>query len=260
MQNKKYKILLGILVLVFIAMNYTSLNNFLVKNLSNEETIKIERVIDGDTVVVNGSSFRLLGINTPERGEYLYSEAKKYTEENVMNKSLTAEKKGKDRYDRELAYLYDGDKNINLEIVREGYAGYYFPSGKDAHYNEFAKAWGECLNENKNLCERSSNKCSSCIELSEWNFKTQKVVLYNKCNFDCFLNKWTIKDEGRKKFVFGNFTLKNLEYVSIIVGNKTDTQNTFYWKGYSYVWTSTGDSLFLRDSEGKLVLWESEGY
>jgi len=29
-----------------------------------------------------------------------------------------------------------------------------------------------------------------------------------------------------------------------------------FWKGKDYVWTSTGDTLFLRDDEGKLVLWE----
>ena len=33
---------------------------------------KVKRVIDGDTVVVDGVSVRLLGINTPERGEKLY--------------------------------------------------------------------------------------------------------------------------------------------------------------------------------------------
>jgi len=29
------------------------------------------------------------------------------------------------------------------------------------------------------------------------------------------------------------------------------------WKKKDYVWTKTGDSLFLRDSKGKLVLWKS---
>lgn len=261
MRNKIYKALFGILVLLFIFINYSHLDGFFIKNFSNEETITVERVIDGDTVVdTGGLHYRLLGINTPEKGEYLYSDAKKFLEENALNMTLTVEKKGKDRYDRELAYLYDGNKNINLEIVREGYAGYYFPEGKDRHYNEFAKAWGECLNENKNLCEKSSDKCASCVELYEWDFKSQKTVFYNKCSYDCSFNKWTIKDEGRKKFVFGNFTLKSLDSVSIIVGNKTDTQDTLYWKGQTYVWTSSGDSLFLRDSDSKLVLWKSEGY
>jgi endonuclease YncB( thermonuclease family) len=261
MKNKEYKILLAILIIALIAVNYSSIDGWATKNFSNEATISVSRVIDGDTIVdMNDLHYRLLGINTPEKGEYLYAEAKNFTSNLVMNKSLTVESKGKDLYDRELAYLYNEDKNINLEIIRAGYAGYYFPEGKDSHYLDFSEAWQECLNENKNLCEKSSEKCASCIELKEWDFKSQKVVLYNKCNFDCSLNKWTIKDEGRKKFTFGNFNLKSLQSVNIIVGNKTNTQNTFYWKDYSYVWTSTGDSIFLRDDNGKLVLWDSEGY
>jgi len=260
MKKSREIIFLLILISIFIAINYTSLNSFLVKNLSNEEIIKIERVIDGDTVVVNGSSFRLLGINTPEKGEYLYAEAKKYLEGEVLNASLTAEKKGKDRYKRELVYLYNGNKNINKEIVKEGYANTYFPSGKDRHYDKFAKAWEECLNKNKNLCEKSLDKCSLCIELYEWNFENQKVVFYNKCDFDCSLNKWTIKDEGRKKFTFSDFILKSKKYVYVVVGNKTNTQDTLYWEGEEYVWTSSGDTIFLRDSDNKLVLWESKGY
>jgi len=253
--------LLLLLILIFITINYTSLNGFLIKNFSNEETIIVDRVIDGDTIVDNNKMhYRLLGINTPERGEYLYSEAKNFLEKEALNISLTIEKKGKDKYQRELAYLYNGNKNLNKELIKEGYANYYFPSGKDNHYNEFVEAWEECLNKNKNLCEKSSDKCSSCIEIYEWDFKSQKVVFLNKCNFDCSMNKWTIKDEGRKKFVFSNFTLESQEYVSIIVENKTNTQEKLYWKGETYVWTSSGDTIFLRDSQGKLVLWESKNY
>jgi hypothetical protein len=163
-------------------------------------------------------------------------------------------------YDRELVYLYDGEKNINKEIVREGYANYYFPEGRDAHFIEFSNAWEECIESNKNLCEKSLNKCADCIELRVWDFDNQKVVLYNNCNIDCNLNSWTIKDEGRKKFVFGDFNFKSKTEVSIIVDDKRNNQETLYWKNQTYVWTSTGDTIFLRDAQGKLVLWESGNY
>jgi endonuclease YncB( thermonuclease family) len=249
-----------ILVVVFLVVNYTPLNSFVTKEISNQETITVDRVIDGDTVEVNGSSFRLLGINTPEKKEYFYQEAKSFLEENVLNKSLTAEKQGKDLYDRELVYLYDGEKNINKEVVREGYANYYFPEGRDAHFIEFSNAWEECIESNKNLCEKSLNKCADCIELRVWDFESQKVVLYNNCNIDCNLNSWTIKDEGRKKFVFGDFNFRSKTEVSIIVDDKRSNQEILYWKNQTYVWTSTGDTIFLRDAQGKLVLWESQGY
>ncbi|MFH1503255.1 MAG: thermonuclease family protein, partial [Candidatus Diapherotrites archaeon] len=242
MQDKKYKILLGIIVLVFITMNYTLLNSFLVKNFSNEEFVRVDRVIDGDTVVVNGTSVRMLGINTPERGEKYYAEAKNYTESLVLNKTIKIEKRGKDLYNRDLAYLFYSNENINLALVKEGYANYYFPEGKDNYYSEFVSAWEQCIGKNINLCRKSPDKCAECIELREWDFESQKVVFYNSCNIDCNMNKWTIKDEGRKKFVFQNFTLENNKYVYVIVENKTDTSEKLYWKGETYVWTKTGDT------------------
>jgi hypothetical protein len=52
-----------ILVIVFLVVNYTSLNSFVVKNISPEESIIVDRVVDGDAVVSNGTSMRLFGIN-----------------------------------------------------------------------------------------------------------------------------------------------------------------------------------------------------
>jgi hypothetical protein len=83
--------------------------------------------------------------------------------------------------------------------------------------------------------------------LNELNVKNQKVVFENICNFDCDLTKWDIKDEGRKHFVFGNFILESGKSVEITTKDFNET----------YVWTSTGDTLFLRDDSGRLVLWKS---
>jgi endonuclease YncB( thermonuclease family) len=260
MKHKKEISILTFLIILLIIINYAFFDSFLVKNLSNEKTIEVERVIDGDTVVVNGTSVRLLGINTPEKGEKYYSEAKNFTSSLVSNKTIKVETKGKDRYSRDLGYLFYNSENINLKIVREGYANYYFPQGKDKYYDKFSEAWEECLDENKNLCKKSSDKCSDCIELKEFDFKSQKLVFYNKCNFDCSFNNWIIKDEGRKNFLFGNFILESKKSFSVLVGDKTDTKEVLYWKGQTYVWTSTGDTMFLRDSDNKLVLWRSQGY
>ena len=42
---------------------------------------RVRRVIDGDTIVAESRSIRLLGINTPERGEEYYLEAKEFLED-----------------------------------------------------------------------------------------------------------------------------------------------------------------------------------
>ena len=88
-------------------------------------------------------------------------------------------------------------------------------------------------------------------------YKNQEVIFYNKCDFNCDLTGWEIKDEGRKKFVFQDFILKKNKEAKIIVEEGVNSENVLFWKEQKYVWTSTGDTLFLRDDEGKLILWRS---
>jgi len=247
--SKKEKYFLIVLVVILIAVNYSFLNNFLVENFSGKEVVFVERVVDGDTVIVNGSSVRLLGINTPERGEKYYSEAKEFLESEVLGRALIIERHGQDKYYRDLAYLFDFEsgENINLEIVREGYGNYYFPSGKNGYCKEFFSAWNECIFYEKNLCEKSGY--FDCLILEEWNFGEDKIVLKNVCD-RIGMSGWSLKDEGRKKFIFQDFVLVSGEKIEI-------TAEDF---GEEYVWTSTGDSFFLRDAENKLVLFGRGSY
>ena len=93
--------------------------------------------------------------------------------------------------------------------------------------------------------------------LKNLDYKNDEIVLENICNFDCNLENWEIKDEGRKKFIFPKFSLNKKSDVKIIVGNQTNSEDVLYWRDESYVLTKTGDTLFLRDKEKKLVLWKS---
>ncbi|MEK6842779.1 MAG: thermonuclease family protein, partial [Nanoarchaeota archaeon] len=238
-------------------MDYPFLDKAVTGFLVNYETVHVSRIIDGDTIIGNNESIRLLGINTPERGEKYYSEAKEFLESLILNKTVQLKfgKDKKDRYNRTLAYIFLGNKNINLEIVENGFANYYFPEGKDAYHKSFQEVWKRCLEKEINLCEISVNPCSQCIELKELNVKSQEIIFHNKCAFQCDLTNWEIKDEGRKKFVFPDFVLNGNDKITIKVGEGTNNNEILFWKDETYVWTKTGDTLFLRDEEGKLVLW-----
>ena len=260
MKRRKQIILLVFLILLFFTINYNFLDKQLENFLIDYETGIVERVIDGDTIVLaNGEHVRLLGINTPERGELFYDEAKEFLEELVLNKTIKL-KFGKERYDkykRILAYIFLNEKSINLKLVEEGFGNFYFPSGKDIHYDEFKASWSECIKSNKNLCEKSTNVCVECIELKKFDYKGQEVIFYNKCDFSCELTDWNIKDEGRKNFIFPEFVLESEKQVKIIVNEGINNKYNLFWENEEYIWTDTGDTLFLRDSTGKLVLWES---
>ena len=255
--NKNIFILI-FLILTFLLLNYSFLDSLVISFLAPEETVFIERVIDGDTIVSNGSSIRLLGINSPEKGELYSFESTEFLENMVLNKNVEIRITGKDRYYRDLAYVFIDGENVNLELVKNGFANFYFPSGKDNYYPEFLAAWKECLSDNVNFCSESLDECGRCLDLLEFNVKEQKIILRNNCQVDCDLSGWTIKDEGRKKFVFGKgFVLGKDSSVEIIVGDGKDNDKKLFWDGETYVWTKSGDSLFLRDDKGGLVLWES---
>lgn len=253
-RKDKYKLLAIFLVLILFGLNYTFFDKKLTGLIINYEVGVVERVIDGDTLVVNKTSVRLLGINTPEKGEMYYSEAKDFLNNTVFGRLVKMEsgKDDRDRYNRKLRYvILDG--NVNIKLVENGYANPYFPSGKDRYYTEFYDAWENCISKNVNLCEKSKNACSDCIKLKRLDVGNEEIVLGNTCSFSCNLKGWTIKDEGRKKFTFPDINIS--KEIMIKVGEKTDSLSVLYWKGEDYVWTSTGDALFLRDSGGKLVLW-----
>lgn len=260
MKKKIGFFLLIFFIILLIAINYSFLDSKIENFLTEQEKVNVVRIIDGDTIVVgNNTHVRMLGINTPEKGELYYKEAKDFLNNSIFNRTIRLEY-GRDKtdlYDRTLAYVFLDGKNINLEQVRNGFANFYFPSGKDAYYQNFKDAWNECLRNQKNLCEKSNEKCASCIELKNLDVKKQTAIFYNNCSFSCSLTGWNIKDEGRKNFFFPNFTLKNNQQVSVIVGNQTSNETTLFWKGEDYVWTAGGDTLFLRDGNGKLVLWKN---
>ncbi|MBT3405152.1 hypothetical protein HN832_04490 [archaeon] len=253
---KKQSKLLLILILILFGVNYPFLDSYLEAQFGEQREFGIvERVVDGDTIIINGTSIRLLGINTPERGEKYYLEAKEFLEKIILNKTIELKfgKEKYDRYQRILAYVFYKNANVNLELVDEGYANYYFPSGKDSYYDKFVRAWEHCLENGKYLCEKSKE---SCIKLAKFDYKSEIIVLENKCSRAVDLEGWEIKDEGRKKFIFENFILPGKDVIPIILGEGNNNKNTLYWPGETYVWTNSGDTMFLRDREGKLVLWE----
>ncbi|MEX0933107.1 MAG: thermonuclease family protein [Candidatus Pacearchaeota archaeon] len=234
MEKKKQIYLLIFLILIFFSLNYNfideKLGNFLLEGQAQK--VLVDRVIDGDTFVTGIENVRLLGINTPERGEEFYEEAKNFLENLILNKEVTLKYLGEreDKYGRTLAYIYFNGKNINLKLVENGFANYYFYSGKDIYSKDLIEAWNSCIENNLNLCEKSNHICSSCISINE-----KKII--NSCRFNCDIEGWEIKGEGRNKFIFdGILESGNQENFNL------DLENS-------------GGSLFLRDSEGKLVLW-----
>ena len=85
----------------------------------------VARVIDGDTFVLeNGERVRLIGIDTPERGEKCFEEAKNRLQELVFDKDvlLYKDQSHRDKYGRLVRFVYVDGVFVNLVLVEEGFA------------------------------------------------------------------------------------------------------------------------------------------
>lgn len=106
---------------------------------------KVLEVVDGDTIVIDKSgktTVRLLAMDTPEKsktrygyveyfGEEAWRHAQKLVEASGNEVRVTYDKTKKDKYDRDLAYVWLKDgRMLNALMVADGYAYSYTSSPK----------------------------------------------------------------------------------------------------------------------------------
>ena len=115
----------------------------------SSESKMVTKVIDGDTLVVEGGNHvRLLGIDADERGYPCYDAARVRLEELVLNKTATLEsdRTDKDQYGRLLRYVIADGKDINETLVSEGLAVARFLGDNVKHKQEIVQAEKKAIN------------------------------------------------------------------------------------------------------------------
>jgi micrococcal nuclease len=95
----------------------------------------VTRILDGDTAELNGSEkVRLLGIDTPEKGELFYDSARALFSSLTKGREVTVvfDQRRRDNYDRLLAYLFVDTVFVNAALISGGYAHMYlFPDNEN---------------------------------------------------------------------------------------------------------------------------------
>lgn len=98
------------------------------RDKSPADRFLVAGIIDGDTVELSGGDkLRLLGIDSPERGNPLYDSAATILASLVFDKTVrvTYSKRRRDRYGRMLGYLFIDTVCINEAVLKSGMANIY---------------------------------------------------------------------------------------------------------------------------------------
>lgn len=225
----------------------------------------VTKVIDGDTLdIQDGTRVRMLGINTPEKGQSYFEEATDRLKELVLEKEVCLErdKSDKGKYGRLLRHVFIDGKNVNLLLVREGYANVYFVSPDTKYSEEFEEA--EALARNEGLGIWKTSNYTDCIGISffrydaegndNFNLNDEFVKFKNSCDFAVSMTKWTVKDEATHIYTFPEFVLTSNNMVTLYTGSGRDSADSLYWGSSGAIWNNDGDTLFLWDKFGKFVL------
>ena len=162
------------------------------------------KIIDGDTFLIEGGySVRILGIDADERGYPCYEAAKNKLEELILNQEVKLEKgtEDKDQWCRYLRYIFLNDKNISLELVKEGLAVARFSPENVKYREEITQAEKEAK-ENKIGCKWSTETKTPTEGEEKEQFQWEKITT-EKLGFDVVLACEAGKYLGRELIVEG---------------------------------------------------------
>lgn len=257
--------------LEFKKISQEQVKSVYIKKNKNKK-VKIEDVIDGDTIIIQGGErVRYIGINTPEKEEPYFSQAKELNKKLVLGKKVKLEfdVQKRDRYGRLLAYVWTDGILVNKILVEEGlavsetiqpnvkYQSIILQAQKDAR-NKCKGLW-------KSLCENIKNK--KCIEIirinanpkgdDNKNKNKEWIEIKNNCEYKISMDGWILKDNSStNRYRFKNFSLNSKSSVKIYSGCGKDTIDKLYWqcpeKRYA-IWNNSNDHAFLYDNKGNLV-------
>ena len=142
-------------------------------------TTIVTRVIDGDTFEIEiGEKVRLIGINAPELTDIFGQESKQFLTNLIEGKTIELQQdrasNERDRYSRLLGYVILDGKDINKQMISEGYAFAYLKY-KFTKSDEYKQAQIEAsLNSNGIWGNENNTEMTSKIQNNK-NFSPHKV-------------------------------------------------------------------------------------
>ncbi|MCK5847722.1 MAG: thermonuclease family protein [Caldisericia bacterium] len=223
------------------------------------------RVIDGDTIVLSsGEKIRYLGINTPEKGQHLYEEAKELNIKLLDGKEVYLEydKEQTDVFGRTLAYVFTDEGFVNEMIVEHGLARENFRKPNIKYKTQIEKAEDIARKNKMNIFKNSNYKDSfKVLEINynadgddRDNINGEWFLLKNVSDKSINLKNFYFYDEAFNQFIFPRATIKPNQKCKVFTGLGKNKSNEIYAGFTQPIWNNSGDTLHLYDSSNGLIL------
>lgn len=131
MDKKQYLIIFSIIIVSLFS--FALLDSNLYSNREEQDDIELEGivnyVVDGDTLDINDIRIRLALVDTPERGQDGYKEAREFVKNLCVNKKGEVDiddgQRRGDRYGREMGVIYCDGINVNKALVENNLTKIY---------------------------------------------------------------------------------------------------------------------------------------
>lgn len=252
MIKNKIFILVGIITVLFTFLFISGCQTGSITEEKILEQAQVARIIDGDTLeLASGETVRLLHINTAEKGEFCYQEAKTKLAELVLNKTIFFERdmQSRDKYNRSLRYIYlsnNSSKSVNQMLVENGYAIAYILLPNTKYKNTFYGAEEQAIKNKIGCLWQNQSELRNCLKVLE--LKTcnegDYIVLGNFCN-SIALNGWTLRDQSRSRYLLSGI---------IGAGSSINITREGWKTTHDCIWNDYSSTLFVFDKQERLVL------
>lgn len=235
----------------------------------------VSSVQDGDTLDVTRGTTRLtvriIGINTPEDGECLSDQAAQTLRALVQDGPLTLRRdvSNRDIYGRALRYVIDSSgRDVGAQLVKRGLAlsrRYPPDTARSDRYDALqAKArsarrglWApDACGPATRADLQVSGLRADALGDDNVNLNDEWVQITNVGRRSIDMSGWEIADtSATNRYRFGAFRLGPGASFTLFSGCGRDTASRLHWcNGRGAVWNNDGDTVFVRDRNGSLVL------
>jgi micrococcal nuclease len=235
---------------------------------AEQGTRRVERVIDGDTFVLNGGDrVRLSQVNAPEIDEEFGTEARDFAKTLILDKLVRVEGSTRDGYGRLVGDVSVAGKSLALELVSRGLVHLYLIPPVDEQRAQQILAAQRTARQQR-LGIWGTARYQGLFHITSFhanppgneNFRLndEYVRIASITDLPASLRGYTLGNRRGEKYTYGDLIVPPGHTVITASGGGTDQidpkkQLKVFWNRTMGAWANKGDTASLRNPAGQVV-------